>query len=49
MFAFPHGLRLTISEEGQFPLPLFFTYVFTDAEGKHFYVACLQVGGVRIT
>jgi len=42
MFAFPDGMKLTLTEGGQFPLPLFFTFVFTDAEGKHFYVACLQ-------
>jgi hypothetical protein len=42
MFAFPHGMRLTLADAGQFPLPLFFTFVFTDSDGKHFYVACLQ-------
>jgi hypothetical protein len=42
MFAFPNGMRLTLADAGQFPLPLFFTFVFTDADGKHFYVACLQ-------
>lgn len=42
MFAFPNGMRLTLAEAGQFPLPLFFTFVFTDADGKNFYVACLQ-------
>jgi hypothetical protein len=42
MFAFPHGMHLTLADAGQFPLPLFFTFVFTDADGKHFYVACLQ-------
>lgn len=42
MFAFPNGLHLSLEDAGQFPLPLFFTFVFTDADGKHFYVACLQ-------
>ena len=42
LFAFPHGMHLTLADAGQFPLPLFFTFVFTDQDGKHFYVACLQ-------
>lgn len=42
MFAFPDGMRFTLAEAGQFPLPLFFTFVFTDQDGKHFYVAALQ-------
>lgn len=42
MFAFPNGMHLSLTDAGQFPLPLFFTFVFTDADGKHFYVACLQ-------
>lgn len=42
MFAFPDGMRFTLADAGQFPLPLFFTFVFTDQDGKHFYVAALQ-------
>lgn len=42
MFAFPDGMRLEMTANKEFPMPLFFTFVFTDADGKHFYVACLQ-------
>jgi len=42
MFAFPHDLRLKYSEEGRFPMPIFFTFVFTDTMGDHIYAACLR-------
>jgi hypothetical protein len=40
-FAFPHDLRLKYSLERRFPLPIFFTFVFTDTMGDHIYAACL--------
>lgn len=41
-FMFPHGLRLELCELNEYPLPSFFTFVFTDQDGKHLYVACLK-------
>lgn len=41
-FMFPHGLRLDLCDRHQYPLPSFFTFVFTDQDGKHLYVACLK-------
>lgn len=41
-FMFPHGLRLELCDRNQYPLPSFFTFVFTDQDGKHLYVACLK-------
>ena len=41
-FAFPHGLRLRYSNLEDYPLPDFFSFVFTDETGKHLYSACLQ-------
>ena len=42
LFAFPHDLRLEYSNLNRFPLPVFFTFVFTDAFGGHLYAACLR-------
>ena len=42
VFVFPHGLQLIESKRGEYPLPVFFTFVFTDAKGEHYYAACLQ-------
>eukprot|EP01034_Spumella_vulgaris_P022474 gene22474-28602_t len=42
MFAFPNDLRLTYSSLNRFPLPVFFTFVFTDQNGGHLYAACLR-------
>ena len=42
LFAFPHDLRLSYSSTIRFPLPVFFTFVFTDAKGVHMYAACLR-------
>lgn len=42
VFAFPKGLRLKATARGEYPLPSFFTFVFTDQDGQHLYVACLQ-------
>eukprot|EP00605_Chrysophyceae_sp_TOSAG23-4_P000418 GSChrysophyteH1.ASY1.ANO1.474.1 assembled CDS len=42
LFAFPHGLRLEFESSNRYPLPHFFTFVFTDADGKHMYAACLH-------
>jgi hypothetical protein len=41
-FVFPHALRLKFSTMRRFPLPTFFTFVFTDAKGGHMYAACLR-------
>lgn len=42
MFAFPNDLRLTYGSRNRFPLPVFFTFVFTDQNGGHLYAACLR-------
>jgi hypothetical protein len=42
LFAFPHDLRLEFESSNRYPLPHFFTFVFTDADGKHMYAACLH-------
>ena len=42
LFAFPYGLRLEFANENKFPLPVFFTFVFTNADGDHYYAACLR-------
>ena len=42
MFAFPQDLSLRNSEPNRFPLPIFFTFVFTNDKGDHLYAACLQ-------
>ena len=42
LFVFPHGLRLLESRDGFFPLPVFFTLIFTDPKGEQYYAACLQ-------
>lgn len=42
LFAFPHDLRLEYGALNRFPLPVFFTFVFTDALGGHLYTACLR-------
>ena len=42
LFVFPHGLKLIESKEGFFPLPVFFTLIFTDPKGEQYYAACLQ-------
>ena len=42
MFTFPHNLELAYSKVNEYPLPLFFTFVFTDQDGQHLYVACLK-------
>lgn len=41
MFTFPSGMHLTYQSTNQCPLPMYFTFVFTDANGDHFYTACL--------
>lgn len=35
-------MRLKYSRRKRFPLPTFFTFVFTDAMGSHLYAACLR-------
>lgn len=30
------------AKRNQYPLPVFFTFVFTDQDGKHLYAACLK-------
>ena len=42
MFAFPHDLRLSYSTRIRFPLPVFFSFVFTNSKGMHRYAACLR-------
>ena len=42
MFVFPHGLLLKHDKKQSFPLPDFFTFVFTDIHGRHMYTACLR-------
>jgi len=42
LFVFPHGLRLLQCAPGVFPLPVFYTFLFTDAKGEPYYAACLQ-------
>jgi hypothetical protein len=42
LFVFPHGLQLLCCDAGNFPLPLFFTFLFTDAKGENYFAACLQ-------
>ena len=43
LFVFPHGgLQLLECKKRAFPLPIFFTFIFTDAKGDHYYAACLQ-------
>eukprot|EP01035_Chromulina_nebulosa_P019425 gene19425-25303_t len=42
MFGFPQGLRLHYGSNQQYPLPVFFTFVFTDYKGDHFYAECLR-------
>lgn len=42
MFIFPHGLRLKYSAQKRFPVPVYFTFVFTDEKGAHIYAACLK-------
>jgi hypothetical protein len=42
VFVFPHGLKIKKSPKLDFPLPDFFTFVFTDVKGKHLYTACLR-------
>ena len=41
-FVFPSGLSFKYSKHQRFPIPSFFTFVFTDEKGNYFYVACLQ-------
>jgi hypothetical protein len=42
VFAFPKHLRVIRGKKSEYPLPLYFTFVFTDQDGKHLYAACLQ-------
>ena len=42
VFVFPHDLRLEYSPRSHFPVPAFFTFVFTDAQGQHLHTACLR-------
>jgi len=42
MFVFPHDLRLKYSPKLNFPIPDFFTFVFTDVKGRHLYTTCLR-------
>lgn len=35
-------MKLVYASKNRFPMPAFFTFVFTDANGDHLYVACLR-------
>ena len=39
LFAFPHDMRLKLSYQGKFPVPIYFSFVFTDINGDH-QVSC---------
>lgn len=42
IFTFPHDLRIQQCSRQDFPLPDFFTFVFTDVLGRHMHAACLR-------
>lgn len=42
MFVFPHELKVRYCSHRDYPLPDFFTFVFTDVNGCNQYVACLR-------
>lgn len=42
VFAFPRHLRIQRGKRNEYPLPVFFTFVFTDQDGNHLYAACLK-------
>ena len=42
LFVFPHQLELQTASLDQYPLPDFFSMVFTDAKGDYLYCACLR-------
>jgi hypothetical protein len=42
VFAFPRNLHLEMALNSEYPLPVFYTFVFTDAEGHHMFAACLK-------
>jgi hypothetical protein len=42
VFAFPRNLRLETGLKSEYPLPVFYTFVFTDQEGRHMFAACLK-------
>lgn len=42
VFAFPRNLPLQVNSFHEYPLPVFYTFVFTDQEGHHLYAACLK-------
>lgn len=42
MFAFPHGLHVHFGSRQRYPLPQYFTFVFTNIKGEHFYAECLR-------
>jgi hypothetical protein len=42
LFAFPNGMRLKYRPMEDYPLPDFFSFVFTNANGGHLYAACLR-------
>jgi hypothetical protein len=41
-FIFPAGLSLKYSSKKQFPIPVYFPFVFTNEKGSHLYAACLK-------
>ena len=42
LFAFPNGMHFKYRKMEDYPLPDFFSFVFTDATGGHLYAACLR-------
>lgn len=42
IFAFPRNLRLQVNSLSEYPLPVYYTFVFTDEKGRHQYAACLK-------
>lgn len=42
LFVFPHDMTLETSPSGTYPLPDFFTMVFTTGKGDYMYCACLR-------
>ena len=35
LFAFPNDMRLKLSYQGKFPVPIYFSFVFTDINADH--------------
>lgn len=42
IFSFPKDLKIILKNKNDYPLPIYYTFVFTDINGKHMYVSCLK-------